>query len=114
MTIVKLHVCSPFLTPCQTFVSLYEIVTNVPLQQFKGRVSGVKVKSVDTTGAGDAFVGGILYCLASDVTLFQVTISATPYFLTVSMHMQCVLLHCIYLCIIHLLYITARILPELP
>ncbi|KAK7380217.1 hypothetical protein VNO78_32722 [Psophocarpus tetragonolobus] len=38
---------------------------------FKGRVSGVKVKPVDTTGAGDAFVSGILYCVASDQTIFQ-------------------------------------------
>ncbi|KAL2556011.1 putative fructokinase-7 [Forsythia ovata] len=40
-------------------------------KQFKGRVPGVKVKPIDTTGAGDAFVGGILYCLASDVNLYQ-------------------------------------------
>ncbi|KAK4489471.1 hypothetical protein RD792_005280 [Penstemon davidsonii] len=40
-------------------------------KQFKGRVSGVKVKPVDTTGAGDAFVGAILYRLASDLNLFQ-------------------------------------------
>ncbi|KAK6117578.1 hypothetical protein DH2020_048678 [Rehmannia glutinosa] len=39
--------------------------------QFKGRVSGVKVKSVDTNGAGDAFTGAILYCLASDVNLLK-------------------------------------------
>ncbi|KAI3471085.1 hypothetical protein Pfo_027748 [Paulownia fortunei] len=39
--------------------------------QFKGRVPAVEVKSVDTTGAGDAFVGAILYCLASDVNLFK-------------------------------------------
>lgn len=32
----------------------------------------MKVKAVDTTGAGDAFVGGILYGLASDATLYQV------------------------------------------
>ncbi|CAI9767638.1 unnamed protein product [Fraxinus pennsylvanica] len=40
-------------------------------KQFKGRVQGIKVKPVDTTGAGDAFVGGILYCLASDMNLYQ-------------------------------------------
>ncbi|KAK6117559.1 hypothetical protein DH2020_048687 [Rehmannia glutinosa] len=40
-------------------------------KQFKGRVSGVKVKSVDTNGAGDAFTGAILYCLASDVNLLK-------------------------------------------
>ncbi|KAK4770303.1 hypothetical protein SAY87_030835 [Trapa incisa] len=40
-------------------------------QKFKGRVTGVKAKSVDTTGAGDAFVGGFLYCLASDLSLYM-------------------------------------------
>ncbi|KAL1813847.1 probable fructokinase-7 [Daucus carota subsp. sativus] len=40
-------------------------------KQLKGRVSGVKVKPVDTTGAGDAFVAGFLYCFASDMNLYQ-------------------------------------------
>ncbi|CAK9161016.1 unnamed protein product [Ilex paraguariensis] len=40
-------------------------------KQFKGRVPAVKVKPVDTTGAGDAFVGGLLNCLASDMDLYQ-------------------------------------------
>ncbi|CAA2985093.1 probable fructokinase-7 [Olea europaea subsp. europaea] len=40
-------------------------------KQFKGRVHGVQVKPIDTTGAGDAFVGGFLYCLASDMNLYQ-------------------------------------------
>ncbi|KAH6770838.1 pfkB-like carbohydrate kinase family protein [Perilla frutescens var. hirtella] len=40
-------------------------------KQFKGRVSGVKVKPVDTTGAGDAFTGATLYCLASDVNILK-------------------------------------------
>ena len=35
------------------------------MQEFKGRVAGVKVKPVDTTGAGDAFVGAVLFQLAS-------------------------------------------------
>lgn len=38
---------------------------------FKGRVPGIKVKPVDTTGAGDAFVSGLLSNLASDLNLFQ-------------------------------------------
>ena len=37
---------------------------------FKGRVPGIKVKAVDTTGAGDAFVGGLLSSLASYLNLF--------------------------------------------
>ncbi|XP_027358715.1 probable fructokinase-7 [Abrus precatorius] len=40
-------------------------------KEFRGRVAGVKVKPVDTTGAGDAFVSGILYCIASDQAIFQ-------------------------------------------
>ncbi|KAL8113342.1 hypothetical protein AgCh_020603 [Apium graveolens] len=41
-------------------------------KEFKGRVSGLKVKAVDTTGAGDAFVGAILNNLASDWNLYMV------------------------------------------
>lgn len=41
-------------------------------QDFKGRVGGVTVNPVDTTGAGDGFVGGLLYCLASDPNLYKV------------------------------------------
>ncbi|GLT36026.1 hypothetical protein SLA2020_104310 [Shorea laevis] len=38
---------------------------------FKGRVPGVKAKPVDTTGAGDAFVGGMLSSIASDSRIFE-------------------------------------------
>ncbi|CAI0404084.1 unnamed protein product [Linum tenue] len=40
-------------------------------KEFKGRVSGIKVKAVDTTGAGDAFVGGFLSSLASDPSILK-------------------------------------------
>ncbi|KAL5567771.1 hypothetical protein UlMin_024346 [Ulmus minor] len=40
-------------------------------KEFKGRVAGVKVKPVDTTGAGDAFVGGFLDSLASDLNIYK-------------------------------------------
>ncbi|CAL5364298.1 unnamed protein product [Camellia sinensis] len=40
-------------------------------KKLKGRVCGIKVKPVDTTGAGDAFVGGILTSLASDLNLYK-------------------------------------------
>ena len=32
----------------------------------KGAAAGKKVKAVDTTGAGDGFIGSFLYCLADD------------------------------------------------
>ncbi|XP_072983759.1 probable fructokinase-7 [Typha latifolia] len=38
---------------------------------FSGRVSGVKVNAVDTTGAGDAFVSGMLRILSSDLELYK-------------------------------------------
>ncbi|KAK7270809.1 hypothetical protein RJT34_26250 [Clitoria ternatea] len=40
-------------------------------KEFRGRVAGVQVKPVDTTGAGDSFVSGILYCIATDQTILQ-------------------------------------------
>ncbi|KAK7281562.1 hypothetical protein RIF29_09666 [Crotalaria pallida] len=42
------------------------------IQEFKGRVAGVKVKPVDRTGAGDAFVGGFVYNIASDQNVLKV------------------------------------------
>ena len=42
------------------------------MQEFSGRVEGVKVDAVDTTGAGDAFVAGTLSQLAVDLSLLQV------------------------------------------
>ncbi|GAV76674.1 PfkB domain-containing protein [Cephalotus follicularis] len=40
-------------------------------QQFNGRVAGIKVQAVDTTGAGDAFMGGILNSLAANLNLYK-------------------------------------------
>jgi sugar/nucleoside kinase (ribokinase family) len=45
----------------------------ISLQEFSGRVEGMKVDAVDTTGAGDAFVAGILSQLATDLSLIQVS-----------------------------------------
>ncbi|ONK73085.1 uncharacterized protein A4U43_C04F27000 [Asparagus officinalis] len=38
---------------------------------FKGSVAGYSVKTVDTTGAGDAFVGALLVSIAKDDSIFQ-------------------------------------------
>ncbi|KAK1425229.1 hypothetical protein QVD17_20576 [Tagetes erecta] len=40
-------------------------------KDFHGKVGGVKVKCVDATGAGDAFVGGVLNSLASNPQLYK-------------------------------------------
>ncbi|GMP61725.1 hypothetical protein CsSME_00024078 [Camellia sinensis var. sinensis] len=40
-------------------------------KESKGRVDSHKVDAVDTTGAGDAFVAGLLNSLASDPTLYK-------------------------------------------
>jgi fructokinase len=41
-------------------------------QDFKGSVPGFKVDTIDTTGAGDAFVGSLLVNVAKDDSLFHV------------------------------------------
>ncbi|KAK6776097.1 hypothetical protein RDI58_027098 [Solanum bulbocastanum] len=40
-------------------------------KSFKGKASGFSVKTVDTTGAGDAFVGSLLVSIAKDPSIFQ-------------------------------------------
>ncbi|KAI5397749.1 Fructokinase-2, variant 2, partial [Lathyrus oleraceus] len=40
-------------------------------KNFKGNVSGFKVNAVDTTGAGDAFVGALLTAVARDTSIFD-------------------------------------------
>ncbi|KAI4351909.1 hypothetical protein L6164_006210 [Bauhinia variegata] len=40
-------------------------------KNFKGRVTGFSVKPVDTTGAGDSFVGSLLCAVAKDSSLFD-------------------------------------------
>jgi len=41
-------------------------------QDFKGSVPGFKVDTIDTTGAGDAFVGSLLVNVAKDDSIFHV------------------------------------------
>ncbi|KAI3938914.1 hypothetical protein MKX01_007564 [Papaver californicum] len=40
-------------------------------KNFKGAVKGFAVNTVDTTGAGDAFVGSFLCCAAKDFSIFE-------------------------------------------
>ncbi|CAN1340623.1 Probable fructokinase-5 [Linum perenne] len=40
-------------------------------KNFKGSVGGYSVKAVDTTGAGDAFVGSFLVSVAKDPSIFE-------------------------------------------
>ncbi|XP_021812966.1 probable fructokinase-5 [Prunus avium] len=40
-------------------------------KKFKGKVTGFSVKAVDTTGAGDAFVGSFLVSMAKDMSIFE-------------------------------------------
>ncbi|KAL5068440.1 hypothetical protein RYX36_019327 [Vicia faba] len=40
-------------------------------KNFKGKVSGFAVKTIDTTGAGDAFVGALLTAVARDASIFD-------------------------------------------
>ena len=42
------------------------------VQDFKGSVPGYKVNTIDTTGAGDAFVGSLLVNVAKDDSIFHV------------------------------------------
>jgi fructokinase len=42
------------------------------LQKFKGKVGGFSVSPVDTTGAGDSFVGALLKAVAKDPSIFDV------------------------------------------
>ncbi|PIA29219.1 hypothetical protein AQUCO_06100014v1 [Aquilegia coerulea] len=40
-------------------------------KNFKGKISGFAVDTIDTTGAGDSFVGAFLYSVAKDNSIFE-------------------------------------------
>ena len=44
-------------------------------QNFRGSVDPFKVKTVDTTGAGDSFVGALLCKIVDDQSVLEVLIS---------------------------------------
>ncbi|GKA38336.1 probable fructokinase-6, chloroplastic [Tanacetum coccineum] len=46
-------------------------------KEFSGRVKGIKVDPVDTTGVGDAFVAGVLSKIAADTSLLKDEKTAT-------------------------------------
>lgn len=52
--------------------SFIQFSTLFPIQDFKGKVGGIRANAVDTTGAGDAFVGGLLTNLAANLNLYKV------------------------------------------
>lgn len=64
------------------------------MQDFKGKVRGLNVEPVDTTGAGDAFVSGILYYIASDPSIFKV-IQISLHILVVDLEKSCECLFCV-------------------
>ncbi|KAL5540961.1 hypothetical protein UlMin_044253 [Ulmus minor] len=47
------------------------LVTEGPMGEYSGRAKGIKVDAIDTTGAGDAFVAGILSQLSIDLYILQ-------------------------------------------
>ncbi|KAL5547226.1 hypothetical protein UlMin_006913 [Ulmus minor] len=47
------------------------LVTEGLMGEYSGRVKGIKVDPIDTTGAGDAFVAGILSQLSIDLSILQ-------------------------------------------
>lgn len=49
-------------------------------------MSGVKVAAVDTTGAGDAFVGGLLNSMASDPDIYMVLYIISSFTSSVSVY----------------------------
>jgi len=40
-------------------------------KSFRGSVDSISVKAIDTTGAGDAFVGGVLNQIANDISVLE-------------------------------------------
>lgn len=78
------QIASHLLSFCLIFGIIFnQSISFCVLQEFKGHVGGVIVNCVDTTGAGDAFVGAILKSLASDPDLYKVLLlifTISPFF----------------------------------
>lgn len=67
--------------------------------KFKGRVPGFAVKTVDTTGAGDSFVGSFLANLAKDPNILAV-INSSTYPFSHMFHLIKMIYLLIHLCVI--------------
>lgn len=55
-------------------ISLIDCVLIKQTQHFRGSVEAFHVKAVDTTGAGDSFVGALLAKIVDDQSVLEVSI----------------------------------------
>lgn len=55
-------------------ISLIDCVLMKQMQHFRGSVEAFHVKTVDTTGAGDSFVGALLAKIVDDQSILEVSI----------------------------------------
>jgi hypothetical protein len=82
------------------------------VQDFKGKVAGFKVDAVDTTGAGDSFVGGILNILASDPNLYKVQFNVSLAFEQYNMSSVCFIFFFCRLSTIKFLSLSLSLYPK--
>lgn len=64
-------ICRLHLITC--YVILFQLLIKLMVvQNFKGAVEGYSLKRVDTTGAGDAFMGALLRKIVDDLSIIEV------------------------------------------
>lgn len=68
------------------------------MQNFHGSVEAFNVKTVDTTGAGDSFIGALLCKIVDDRSIIEVRLLMNVFFLFKKIHniffVICSLLFC--------------------